>query len=127
MNDVAKEWVEKADADFDTAQRELAAGSRPNYDAVCFHAQQCVEKLMKGFLITLGSVPPRTHDLASLSHLISASCPSWAWPPEDLRLLTRAAVTFRYPGESAEREEAQAALDACTRLRLHLRELITDG
>jgi len=99
-------------------------GTRPNYDAACFHAQQCVEKLMKGLLITLGSVPPRTHDLANLSHLVSASCLSWAWPLEDLRLLTRAAVTFRYPGESAERQEAQAALDACTRLRLHLRGLV---
>ena len=124
MNDVVKEWIDKAEADFGTAQREFAAGPRPNYDAVCFHAQQCIEKLMKGLLITLGSVPPRTHDLANLSHLLSASCPSWAWPPEDLRLLTRAAVTFRYPGESAEREEAQAALNACTRLRLHLRDLI---
>jgi HEPN domain-containing protein len=127
MNDVAEEWLEKAEADFGTAQREFAAKPSPNYDAVCFHAQQCIEKLMKGLLINLGNVPPRTHDLATLNDLLSTSNPSWTWPPEDLRLLTRAAVTFRYPGESAEREEAQAALDACIRLRLRLRELNTDG
>jgi HEPN domain-containing protein len=92
MNDVVKEWVEKAEADFGTAQREFAAGPRPNYDAVCFHAQQCIEKLMKGLFIAFGSVPPKTHDLATLGHLLGTLCPSWSWPSEDLRLLTRAEI-----------------------------------
>jgi hypothetical protein len=36
MNPLAKEWVEKSEADLATAQRELAATSSPNPDAVCF-------------------------------------------------------------------------------------------
>ena len=47
MNETIREWVAKAEADYATAQRELCVKSSPNYDGVCFHAQQCVEKLMK--------------------------------------------------------------------------------
>ena len=46
MNDTVKEWLEKADRDYATAARELKVEDNPNYDAVCFHAQQCIEKLM---------------------------------------------------------------------------------
>ena len=42
MNEIVKEWIDKAEADFATAERELAARDRENYDAVCFHAQQCI-------------------------------------------------------------------------------------
>src|SRR2546421_5742031 len=38
------------EGDFATAQRELGAIQDPNYDAVCFHAQQCAEKYLKAFL-----------------------------------------------------------------------------
>jgi HEPN domain-containing protein len=47
MNPLAQEWSEKSEADFATARRELAATSDLNHDAVCFHAQQCIEKLMR--------------------------------------------------------------------------------
>jgi HEPN domain-containing protein len=40
MNPLTLEWIEKAEGDFATAQRELRAHKLPNYDAVCFHAQQ---------------------------------------------------------------------------------------
>ena len=39
MNDVIKEWIAKAQGDFRTAQRELAAAEAPNFAAACFHAQ----------------------------------------------------------------------------------------
>jgi HEPN domain-containing protein len=43
MNPLTLEWIEKAEGDFATAQREQRARKMPNYDAVCFHAQQCAE------------------------------------------------------------------------------------
>ena len=124
MKGTAKEWTAKAEADFSTAARELKAAESPNFDAVCFHAQQCVEKLMKALLIHLGIVPPRTHDLTELDRLLAPVCPQWSWPVQELRFLTRAAVDFRYPGESADREEATESLDIATRLRAKLRALL---
>lgn len=117
MNDVISEWAEKADADFLTANRELEVTDKPNYDAVCFHAQQCVEKLMKAVLISKNTLPPRTHDLVRLNELLRVAVPSWSCAISDLRLLDRAAVDFRYPGESADLEEAQQAFDVARSLR----------
>ena len=57
MNDTVKEWIDRAERDLATAGRELAAVEQPNYDAVCFHAQQCIEKLMKALLIHLELSP----------------------------------------------------------------------
>ena len=48
MNALTTEWVEKAEGDFATAGRKLRARRYPNYDAVCFHAQQVAEKYLKG-------------------------------------------------------------------------------
>ena len=44
MNEVIREWIEKAEGDFATANREMMVKDKPNYDAVCFHAQQCIDK-----------------------------------------------------------------------------------
>ncbi len=117
MNDTVKEWLDKAEKDFATARRELAALEEPNYDAVCFHAQQSVEKLMKGLLIHLKVIPTKTHDLAYLNQLLSPVCPAWDWHVEDLRFLTRAAMAFRYPGEAATREDAEQAFAMASRIR----------
>ena len=38
------------------------------YDAACFHAQQAVEKYLKGFIELHGEVAPRTHDLIELTN-----------------------------------------------------------
>jgi HEPN domain-containing protein len=126
MNDTVKEWLEKAKRDFATARRELDAEEEPNYDAVCFHAQQGVEKLMKGLLIHLGVIPTKTHDLAYLNQLLSPVCPTWNWPLEELRFLTRAAVSFRYPGETATREDAEQAFAKASRLRENLLTLFKE-
>jgi HEPN domain-containing protein len=127
MNDTVKEWIDKAERDLATARRELAAVEQPNYDAVCFHAQQCIEKLMKALLIHLGVIPTKTHDLAFLDQLLTPICPGWSWPSDDLRFLTRASVAFRYPGESADREEAAQAFDIATRLREKLLLLLKEA
>ena len=70
MSPLAKEWVEKAEADLATASRELAAAEYPNYDAVCFHAQQCAEKYLKGVLEQNHVHVPKTHDLGELLELL---------------------------------------------------------
>lgn len=119
MNPVVEQWVRKAEGDYRTAARELVA-AEPNYDAVCYHAQQCIEKLLKALLIAQSLLPPRTHDLNTLAALLGVTPRPWHWPEADLRLLTRAATGFRYPGEEAGEPESQAALDICSRARADL-------
>jgi HEPN domain-containing protein len=124
MNATVREWVDKAEGDYATATRELGAGAPTNLDAVCFHAQQCAEQLMKALLIYLGVVPPRSHDLELLSRLLTPVCPGWSWPANELRFLTGASVDFRYPGETADYDEARDALQSATRIRGKLRQLL---
>jgi HEPN domain-containing protein len=123
MNDTTREWFTKAEADCRTAERELAARETPNFDAVCVHAQQCVEKTMKGILLDRGVVPPRTHDLVELAKLVRENRPDWSAPLEDLRFLVQAAAIHRYPGESADHAEAEEALTIGVRLRASLMAL----
>ncbi len=100
------------------------AAEAPNFDAVYFHAQQCIEQLIKALLIHHGIIPPRTHDLSTLDRLLTPAIPPWSWPVQELRFLTRAAVDFRYPGESADASEANESLDIATRMRTMLRQLL---
>lgn len=124
MNAVVKEWVAKAEGDFATARRESRVVRSANYDAVCFHAQQGAEKYLKAFLIHLGYPPPKVHDLAELQRALILVYPLWHWPVEDLRLLTMSAVAFRYPGESAERDEAKQALRIASGIRKLARQAL---
>jgi HEPN domain-containing protein len=124
MNATVEEWVLKGEGDFATAARELKVTESPNYDAVCFHAHQSVEKLMKALLIHLGEVPPRTHDLTFLDQLLARKSQDWSLPASELRLLTRVGVEFRYPGESADLKEASESFQMAGRFRAKLRPLL---
>ena len=110
MNPLAEEWMAKGLADLATAKREMRVRRNPNYDAVCFHAQQAVEKLLKAHLVTLDRDVPRTHDLPHLLGLLTDRKPLWeSWRPA-MNELASYAVEFRYPGETAERATARRAL-----------------
>ena len=124
MNPLVEEWVRKAEGDYGTAMREFAVEGEANYDAVCFHCQQCVEKYMKAFLIANGATFPKTHDLSILLDLCLPLRGNWADLRPGLDLLTRAAVSFRYPGEFAERAEAVAAKAVADRVRPILRDAL---
>ena len=125
MNPVTREWVSKAEGDFVTASRELRARKSPNYDAACFHAQQCAEKYMKALLHAAGIAFQKTHDLESLLGQVVAIDPSWEMLRPDLEALTTHAVAVRYPGWSMNRAVARGALatarEVRRRARLHLR------
>ena len=110
MNPLVEEWILKATADLQTAKREARVRRNPNFDAVCFHSQQSVEKLLKAKLASLRRDIPRTHDLVQLLDAVLDVEPLWeAWKPA-LDELVSYAVEFRYPGEMATRDMAKQAL-----------------
>jgi HEPN domain-containing protein len=121
MNHPAKEWIAKAEGDYATALRERRARKNPNYDAACYHAQQCIEKYFKGILQSRDIGFVRTHDLSLLLDACLGEFPLWESFCPDLEMLTQYAIAFRYPGETATRTEARQAVDAATKLRKILR------
>ena len=72
MTPLAREWVKKAEGDFVSPSRELRPRKSPNYDAACFHAQQCVEKYTKACLQEAAIAFPKTHDLVVLLQFVCA-------------------------------------------------------
>jgi len=124
MKAETKAWVAKAEGDFHDVLRGLRARKHPNYDGVCFHAQQSIEKYFKARLVEAGVPFPKTHDLARLLDLILPVDPLWETWRADLNLLTSFAVEFRYPGESATKEDARRAGRICRELRTRLREAL---
>ncbi len=101
MNQAVAEWVSKAEGDFLTAGREMRARKSPNYDAVCFHAQQCAEKYLKAVLQENGKRIPKIHFLLELLAMILNFDGSYEFLKTDLEVLEEYAVRFRYPGHLA--------------------------
>jgi HEPN domain-containing protein len=122
MNPLTFEWIKKADGDFATAGRELRARKDPNYDAACFHAQQCAEKYLKAILQERSYPFGRTHNLiALLNLLLSGDNDGWGDARPDLEALTVYAVSVRYPGESADRSSARTAVRHAAAIRSRAR------
>ncbi len=115
MKPITAEWVAKAEGDFAMAEREGRATESPNYDGICFHCQQCAEKYLKARLCEAGISFTKIHDLVALLEQALDVEPAWEKFREDLAYLSDFAVTFRYPGESAD---AESAIDAQRRCRL---------
>lgn len=122
MNTVLKEWVEKAEEDYLVALREYRAHRQPAYNAVCFHAQQCVEKYLKAALVKNRVAFRKTHDLALLLDECVAFFPLWEAMRVELKRLSGYAVQFRYPGESADRQEATRSIAIMRVCREQVRE-----
>jgi HEPN domain-containing protein len=124
MDPLILEWVSKAEGDFATSQRELRARKTPNYDAACFHAQQMAEKYLKAYMQLNNLAPPRSHDLIELLAVCLPFNSSLMFLEPALKSLNAFAVQFRYPGQSAERGDAHAALNSARIVRLQLRTLL---
>ena len=113
MKPLTLEWVEKAERDYETMERESRVRKNPNPDAVCFHAQQCVEKYIKARLCEEGERIPRIHDLNALLEKVIPFEPLWEAHRENFIYLSEYAVNIRYPGDFTEKDDAMAARKYC--------------
>lgn len=118
------EWAAKADADLDTAKREAAVVESPNYDAVCFHAQQCAEKYLKAVLVENGVRVPRIHDLEALINLLTDQYSELQNVMRFARILSAMSVEVRYPGMIADEDDAEESLRAAMAIREVVRMIL---
>ena len=122
MNPSVAEWVTKAEGDFLTAGRELRARKSPNYDAVCFHAQQCAEKYLKAVLQEKNKHIPKIHNLLELMLICEELDNSFEMLRADLVMMERYSVQVRYPGSFAVKEDARSAYAAARTTRKFIRQ-----
>lgn len=127
MKPEVKEWLVKADADLDTAKREVVVVESPSYDAVCFHAQQCAEKYLKAVLLESGLRIPRIHDLETLLNHLMPLYPALSRVLHFARTLSAMAVEVRYPGMSADEDDASESIVAALAIRDEVRFIFKLG
>ena len=119
MNELAERWLSFAEEDLQVAQLSL---NEEIYNQACFHAQQCVEKLLKALIADVDEVPPKTHKLTDLLEIIPENVlPEYR---KDMRHLDRFYIPTRYPdalpGSLPEglpnKDDAEAAVETAIQL-----------
>src|SRR6266705_883107 len=122
MKPLTREWIDKAEGDWDSAGLLFRARKRPDYDGACFHAQQCAEKYLKARLVEAGIYFSKTHNLTALLSLAVAVEPSWTLLQQQLRTLNVYAIDYRYPGSTASKADAKDAIKNCREVRRVVRQ-----
>lgn len=104
-------WLLKTATDLRAADYEMTANP-PLFEDIVFHAQQAVEKALKGFLSWHDQPFRKTHNLVELGEACAAIHSSLEPLLRRAAPLTEYAWRYRYPGEPEEltRQETEAAL-----------------
>ena len=118
-------WLLKAENDLKTARTMLKADP-PVTDVVCFHAQQCVEKCLKAFLVFADVHVKKTHYLPRLVEICRDIDSDFTELEDTAVELTDYAVAGRYPDDWREIpiDEASEAVKNATGAMSFIREKI---
>lgn len=91
-----KEWLLIAKSDLDSASYLTHMKPFPTA-IICYHSQQCVEKLLKGFLALNGDKVPKTHNLLALHKSCCKHDEEFAIIQKQCVQLNGYATDVRYP------------------------------
>ncbi len=119
--ELADEWIAKAEEDYHDALTMMRQRRHPLHNAVCFHSQQCAEKDLKAFLARHDIRFGKTHELGELCRQAMSVDDNSTIIAEQAHLLDPYAVEFRYPGASANSEDAREAVAAMKAVRKFVR------
>lgn len=120
MKPETQEWLEKAEGDWKVARREIRTKS-PVWNVVCFLAEQCAEKYLKGFLEEHNIVFRKTHDLVVLLNSSGGLLPELDPLKPELAHLSTFGLATRYPGAQADRKATKEAIKTAETVRTVIR------
>lgn len=118
------QWLAYADEDLRLATYALRMrGKARPFRLIAYHAQQCAEKCLKGYLVYHNVDFPYTHSIMRLLKLCEKHG-TWAQTLKDADELTSYVITARYPGETdyATRQDAQRAVAIARQVRNQVRQ-----
>jgi HEPN domain-containing protein len=127
-NDITRkvrQWMEYADEDLRLAEYGLGMEAACPYRLIAYHAQQCVEKYLKAFLVYYRQDFPYTHNISALLELCRKHA-DWVDTLEPAEVLTAYAITSRYPGEDepVSLQEARQAVTIAKTVKSTLQTLL---
>lgn len=106
--DIVCKWFKKAEDDLIVARHLYEDLYPKQIEIICYHAQQTIEKALKGFLIYNDIEAPKTHDLVALCRMCSKIDSTFKEITDDCAVLTLYSSITRYPNE-IEMDENEAA------------------
>lgn len=121
MKPSTREWIRKAESDYQAALTLARRRTISFHDQACFHCQQSAEKYLKARLEEANIRSPKTHDLDKLLSLLLPVEPLWAALLPALLRLNDFAVEFRYPGRAATTQDVKAARRDASAVRKEVR------
>ncbi|MBI1922127.1 MAG: HEPN domain-containing protein [Geobacter sp.] len=124
--DVVKQWFHKAENDLRNIRNNLSAEEVPT-DTVCFHAQQAIEKLLKGVLVANGMDVGKTHDLVKLLTDTARFIPELLPFEDEFEEISEYGVGVRYPGVISEPtfEDAAKAFEIARKVNEIIRNKVS--
>jgi len=118
-------WIGRAESDFQAAINSVSA-TKPSWDAVCFHAHACIEKLLKALIAAHGAFPPRTHSLEDLMAELPAGIRDDSQLIASTKVLDGLYPKSRYVDKPMPTpEEARKGFEAARVARARLRAALT--
>ncbi len=110
--EMTRQWIMRADDDLRLAEL-IQKDNDPIYWAIAFHAQQCVEKALKGILTFHDIRAGKTHNIENLLRLSSPVVDGLEKFTEQAKTLSVYAVDSRYPVPHGDvsKGEATKAID----------------
>ena len=120
MKPETQEWIDKAEGDRKVARREIRTAD-PVWNVVCFLAQQCAEKYLKGFLEEHNIAFQKTHDLLVLLQASGGLLPELDSLRPQLAHLGTFGIATRYPGTQADEQAAESAIQTVEVVRTVIR------
>jgi len=93
---VVKEWLDKADEDFNFARINLEEDNK-FYSQICFHFQQAAEKYLKAFIVAYDLEFEKMHNLIILLKICGKKESSLLSLKDKCELLNTAYIDTRYP------------------------------
>ena len=92
---IVREWLRKAEEDFDFAESVLE--DSPFHAQICFHFHQAAEKYLKAFIVALDLEFQKIHDLPVLLKTCMVKAPDLKRLMDGCKVLNRYYIDARYP------------------------------
>ncbi len=117
MRAMTKQWVSKAEGDFGVAERPSRSRGRAFDCHTCFHAYECADKYLKAILAENGVRFRFAMPLIDAYARVLGILPEWSRYRKPAEWLNKFDDSILYPGRTANRRQAQAAVNHCRLIR----------
>ena len=126
---VVREWLAKADDDYNFAKVTLSEDNK-YYSQICFHFQQAAEKYLKAFIVAYDLEFEKIHNLIALLKICGKKDTSLLALMEQCELLNTAYIDTRYPVHwptDYSKDKALKMQDASSEVAQAVKETLAKG